>query len=129
MVTNEATGLCGGGLPASQDRLPQVVLVGQAGQPGQEIAEAGESFFAVALAGDDQRGEDGGALAGVGGPDEQPVFLADAGGAQGVLNDVVVESAFAVVQELRRGGPVGEQIIAGLAEGRLGQDALAGVPI
>jgi hypothetical protein len=83
MVTNEATGLGRGRLPAVRRELAQVVLVGHAGQPGQEVAQVGERVFAVALAGDDQRVEDGRALAGVGMPDKQPVLFADAGRPQG----------------------------------------------
>jgi hypothetical protein len=75
MVTIEATRLCGGGLPASRGELPQVILVGQAGQPDEDVAQVGERVPAVAQAGDDQRVEDGGALDGVGTTDQQPVFL------------------------------------------------------
>lgn len=72
-------------LPARRGELPQVVLVGEAGQAGQEIAEVGERVLAVALAGDDERVEDGGALAGVGVADQQPVRFTDARGARRVL--------------------------------------------
>jgi len=60
MVTNEAKGLCRGRLPAGWRKLPQVVLVGHAGQPGQDIAQVGERVLAVTLAGYDQRVEDAG---------------------------------------------------------------------
>ena len=78
MVTNEAMGLGRRWLPAGGSDLAQVVLIGHAGQPGQEVAQVGERVLAVALAGDDQRVEDGGTLADVGMPDKQPVLLADA---------------------------------------------------
>ena len=58
MVTNEATGLGRGRLTAGGSELAQVVLVGHAGQPGQEVAQGGERVLAVALAEDDQRVED-----------------------------------------------------------------------
>ena len=127
MVTNEATGLGRRRLPAGRGKLAQVILVGHTGQSGQEVAQIGERVLAVALAGGDQRVEDGRALAGVGMPDKQPVLLADAGRSQRVLDEVIVEAAHALMQVRREGGPLGEQVIAGLAEGGLGQDPLPGV--
>ena len=71
MMTNEATLPCAGGLPAGRGERRQIVLVGQAGQAGEEVAQVGERILAVALAGDDQGVEDGRALAGVGMPDKR----------------------------------------------------------
>jgi hypothetical protein len=64
MMTNEATLLCAGGLPAGRSERCQIVLIGQAGQAGEGVAQVGERVLAVALAGDDRGVEDGRALAG-----------------------------------------------------------------
>ena len=61
-------------MPEARGELAQVVLVGQAGQTGEDVLEVGERILAVALAGDDQRVEDGGTLPGLWMADEQPVL-------------------------------------------------------
>lgn len=81
----------------------------------------------MALAGDDQGVEDRRALAGVGLPDKKPVLLADVGHSQRLLNEIIVEAAVALMQERREVRPLGEQVVAGLAEGGPGQDPLPGV--
>ncbi len=121
MMTNEAMLPCAGGLPAGRSERRQIVLIGQAGQAGEEVAQVGERVLAVALAGDDKGVEDGRALAGVGMPDKQPVLLAEAGRSQRVLDEVIVEAAHALMQVRREGRPLGEQVIAGLAEAALGE--------
>ena len=61
-------------------------------------------------AGDDDRVEDGGALAGVGMADEQPVLLPEGGGADVVLDHVGVEPSLAVAQVRGQAFPLGEQM-------------------
>lgn len=63
----------------------------------EEVAQVYEGVFPVALAGDDERVEDGHALAGVGMSDEEPVFLADGRGDYRVFDQVVVETVIRVV--------------------------------
>ena len=74
-----------GRLPEARGERAKIVLIGQARQPGDDVLQVRERVLAVALAGDNQRVEDGRALVGIGVPDEQPVLLADAGRPDGVL--------------------------------------------
>ena len=55
--------------------------VGRRGQPGEHVAQVGERVEAAAAAAFDDGVEDGAAFAGLGFADEEPVFLADGGGA------------------------------------------------
>lgn len=79
----------------------------------------------MALAGDDQRVEDGGALAGVGVADEEPVLLAEGRRPDGVFDEVVVEPGLAVSLVRDERLPVLEQIGAGPAEERAREMARA----
>ena len=67
-----------GGLPETRRERVEVVLVGHGRQAGEHVAQAG----------DDERVEDGGAAAGVGVTDKQPVFLPDGVRADGVLDQM-----------------------------------------
>jgi len=60
-------------------------VVGQLGQAGEDITQVRKGIFAVALAGDEQRVDDGDAGAGVGVADEEPVLGAELGGTNGVF--------------------------------------------
>ncbi len=53
----------------------QVVPGGHCRQPGEDVTEVDQRVDLAPLAGDDDRVDDGGTLAGVGMPDKQPVFL------------------------------------------------------
>ena len=75
----------------------------------------------MALAGHHERVDDGGALAGVGVADEEPVLLADGRGADGVFDEVVVESGLGVLEVGGERLPVCEQIPARLAKPGLRQ--------
>ena len=66
-----------GRLPVYGQQGAQVVLIGHARQVGEDILQVCQRIFAVALARHDQRVEDGRALARIGVPDEQPVFLSE----------------------------------------------------
>ena len=62
-------------LPVDRRQSVQVEAVRQCGQPVEDVAQVGVGVFPVALAGDDDRVDDGGALAGIGMSDKEPVFL------------------------------------------------------
>jgi len=62
-------------------------------------------------------------LSSVGMADEQPVFLADAGWSDRVFDQIIVQSALAMMQMGAQRRPLVEQIGAGATEQRLGQDA------
>ena len=65
------------------------------GQAGEQVSDVGLRIMPVAQAGDDDRVEDGGALAGVGVADEEPVLLPERGRPDVVLDDVGVEPGLA----------------------------------
>ena len=65
--------------------------VGRRGQAGEHVAQVGVGIKAAAAAAFDDRVKDGSALAGSGFADEEPVFLAYRGGADGVFDPVVVD--------------------------------------
>jgi len=58
----------------------EIVLGGHGGQAGERVLQVGVRVVAVALAGDEERVEDGGAVAGGGVSDEQPVLRAEFAG-------------------------------------------------
>lgn len=78
----------------------------------------------MSLATDDQRVDDGGAIAGVGMAYEEPVLRAEFARADGVLDGVGVEASVAVPQMCGEWSPVFEQIGTSVAESGLGQHAL-----
>ena len=97
-------------LPARGRERAEIVLIGHSRHSREHDAQVGERVCAVALAGNDDRVDDRGALAGVGVTDEQPVFLADGRGADGIFDEVVVEgqkkgSGFVVCGCSGRGAP------------------------
>ena len=63
------------GLPVLGREGAEVVLVGHPGQPGEDVLQVRQRVFPMAFAGDDERVQDRGALAGVGVADKEPVFL------------------------------------------------------
>ena len=97
------------------------MLRGHCRQAAEHITDIRERLNPVTLAGDDEGVDDRGALAGVGVTDEQPIFLTDGRGADGVFDEVVVEPGLAVLEVGGQRRPVIEQIGAGLAEAGLGQ--------
>ena len=74
----------------------QIVGRGHGGQAGEHVAQVGMGIVAAALAGDDERVEHGGAVAGVGVADEEPVLRPEFARADGVLHGVGVELGAAV---------------------------------
>src|SRR5208283_3827591 len=104
------------GCPVDRSEGVQVVAVGQGGQPGEDVSQVSMRVLPMALAGDDDRVDDGGSLAGIGMAYKEPVLLADGRWADGVLDEVVVEAGLTVAQVFGQRRPVAEQVIAGLAE-------------
>ena len=62
-------------LPPRGGERAQVIVIGHRWQPPEQIAHVDQRIDAAAPAGNDDRVNDGRALAGVGMPDEEPVFL------------------------------------------------------
>ena len=62
-------------LPVGGGERVEVVLIGECRQPREDIAHISEGIMAVALAGDDDRVNDSGALAGIGMANEEPVLF------------------------------------------------------
>ena len=92
------------------------------GGAGQHAGQAGEDVFEVVTRVDpeaaavfDEGVEDGGFLAGVLGSDEEPVLGSELGGADGVLDEVVVDLDAAVCQIGFKVRPLVEGVADGFA--------------
>jgi hypothetical protein len=70
-------------LPASWCEGIEVIPGGHGGQPAEDIAQVSERIDLSALAGDDNRLNDGRSLSGVGVANEEPVLFPDGGGSDG----------------------------------------------
>jgi hypothetical protein len=110
--------------PRSGRQWYEVVLIGHLGQASQHVTQIRQRVFAVALAGDDNRVNDRTALAGVGMANEQPVLLSDSRGPNRIFDEVVVQPGLPVVEMGSQRRPLGQQVVAGFAQCRLGQYAL-----
>lgn len=91
--------------------------------PVSHLREAGEHFAQVSVRVDastpaafDDSVKDRAALAGFGLADEEPVFLAHGGGADGVFNEVVVDLDTTVFEVDAERVPLAEGILDGLPE-------------
>src|ERR1043165_1257975 len=113
-------------LPVAGQQCVEVVAGGHARQLCEDITEVKVRIDTVALAGDDDGVDDRRALSGVGVADEEPVFLSDGGGADGVFDEVVVESHRAVCGDGGERGPLREHVGAGESEHGLGVSARPG---
>ncbi len=100
----------------------EIVLGRHGRQAGERVLQVGVRVVAVTLAGDEERVEDGGAVAGLRVSDEQPVLGAEFAGTDGVLDRVGVELGASVFEVRGQRRPVAEQVGAGLAELRAGCD-------
>ena len=67
------------------------MVIGGLGQTSEHVTQVGEGVEATAAATLDDGVEDGAALAGVVGPEEEPVLFAEGGGADGVFDQIVVD--------------------------------------
>ena len=78
--------------PVARQEWLEVVTRGHLRKTRQDIAEVGQRILAVSLARDDQRVDDGRALAGVRMTDEEPVLFADARRANRIFYAVIVQA-------------------------------------
>lgn len=90
-------------------------LVRLGGQALEEVGEIGGGVDAGPVAVADQGVERGGACAALGIAHEQPVFLADGAGSDGVLDEVVVDLHAAIAQEHAQLRPLVEGVADGLS--------------
>ena len=77
----------------------------------------------MALTGDDERIDDGGSVAGIGVPNEQPVLFSDGRGPDGLFDQVVIDSGTSVSKMGGEGFPLIEQVSRRLPEQLVGQRA------
>ena len=92
------------------------LVVGQVWQAREDFTEIGVRVEAATAAAFDDGVNNGAALAGPGVADEEPVFLADGGGANGVFDQVVIDLHPAIVQIDGQRGPLAQRIINGLSQ-------------
>lgn len=97
------------------------MLGGHLWQAREDGAQVGVGIEAAPPAAFDDGVDDGAALAGFGVADEEPVFLAESGGANGVFHEVVVDLHAAIVHINFQGAPLAERVIQGLAQAALRQ--------
>ncbi len=95
--------------------------VGHCRQTFEHVAKIGLWINATAAAGFDDREQDGTAQACFSLADEQPVLLADGGGADGILHRVVVDLDPAVCEINDEHRPMRQCVVDGPAHGALGQ--------
>src|SRR5687768_11752260 len=91
------------------------------GQAGEDVAEVAVGIEAAATAAFDERINDGAAFAGSGFADEEPVFLSDGGGANGILDQIIVDLDATVPQVNLQGAPLAQSIVNRLSEQALWQ--------
>ena len=111
--------------PVGRSERVQVVLIGHPRQTSEYVTHIGERIFAVTLTRDDDRVNDRGALAGVGVPDKKPVFLSDGRRPDGIFDQVVIQTRFAVINVGGECVPVAQQVIARFGQAGLRGHALA----
>ncbi len=89
--------------------------VGGHGQPGEDVAQVGVRIKAPPTAALDDGIEDGAAFPGIGLPDEHPVFLAEGGGTDGVLHQVLIDLDASVGEVIAEQRPQVERLVDGQA--------------
>jgi len=105
---------CGDWLLAGWQQDTQVVvLVGHDRKTLEDVGEVGFRVVAVAAGALDKCVNDGAARAGGFAADEEPVFLADGGGADAVLNPVVVDLELPLIDVEGELVPEGEGVVDG----------------
>ena len=92
-------------------------------QTGEHFTQVGQRIEAAPPAALDDGVEDGSAFSGLSFANEEPVFLAEGGGADGVLDPVIVDGDAAVAQEGFERGP----LLKGVGDG-FSQRALRQIP-
>ena len=88
----------------------------QVREASEYVAQVGVGIDGAATTAFDDGVEHRSALTGFGGPDEEPVFLADGGGADGVFAEVVVDLDAAIAEINIHRGPLTEGVVEGLVE-------------
>ncbi len=101
---------------AGWEELGQVVLIGHGGKPFQDVGEVGFGVVAVTAGSLDEGVDDGTALAGGLAADEEPVLFADGGGADAVLDPVVVDLELPLIDVEGELGPEGEGVVDGFSQ-------------
>ncbi len=96
--------------PVRRRERGQVVAGCHLRQAGEHVAQVGEWILPVPLARDDDRVDDGGALAGVGMADEEPVLFSNRRRADGIFNQVVVQPRLTMLQMRGERRPVPQQV-------------------
>src|ERR1700728_2680856 len=95
--------------------------VGGGGQSREDVTQVGEGIDSATAATFDDSVEDGAAFAGLGFADEQPVFLAEGGGTDGVFHQVLVNLDPPVVEVDAEQRPEVERVVDGQAHSAAGQ--------
>ena len=108
-------------MPQTAGTTSGIWLVGHVRQAREHFPQVGVGIKAATPAAFDHGVDDGAALAGLGFADEEPVFLADGGGANGVFHQVVIDLHPAIAQIDFQRGPLAQRIINGLAQAALGR--------
>ena len=86
-------------LPEGRHECLQVILVGHHRQPGEDIPQVKQGIDSPAVAGNDDRVQDRGALAGLGMADKKPIFDSKLG-----RTDAVFYSEIAIMPRSRGDG-------------------------
>jgi len=100
-------------------------VIGHVGQAGEDVAEISKRVNTTPPAVFDNRINDGAALAGISIADEEPVFLAQRSGTDGVFHKMVVDLDPALFQKHFQCRPLAQSIIHRLAQQALWQVAAA----
>lgn len=93
---------------------------GHGGESREDVAQVREGIDLLAATGFDDGVEDGAAFPGSGSSDKQPVLLSDGGGADAVLDAVIVEFHPAIFKPCSEARPLPEGIADGFPHGALG---------
>ena len=97
------------------------MVIGQMWETGENVTEIGVGIDVSAAAAFDDSVDDRAALAGTGFADEEPVFLSNGGGANGIFHEVIVDLDAAVLQVNFERTPLAQGILDSLAEQALWQ--------
>ena len=98
-----------GSLRQLRPRLRGEILdlpVGRRGQPGEHVAQIGKGIETAAPTAFDDGVDDGAALAGLRVAEEEPVLLADGGGAEGIFDQGVIDLQATILEEDEQRGPL-----------------------
>ena len=108
-------------LPERRHERFQVILVRHRWQAGEDVAQVKQWIDAPAMAGNDDRVQDRGALASLGMSYKKPIFDTKLGRPDAVLHDVGVELRDAVVEMFDQRCPKPQRVVTSLVDPRLRQ--------